>query len=184
MGTIPTRAAFVAGAELTAAQLNQMLEVDDFWALTPRCSVYNSSTQSIPNNAYELLTFNSEVYDIVQSGDSPSHDNATNNSRVYIRTSGKYEVAGQYQAASNATGYRAAQIRLNAAGSSAGGTLVTVNQQGAVSGVSTSVGIIPVEVALTAGDYLEMFAIQNSGGALNTVAGAGVTYLRMKLTGS
>lgn len=184
MGTIPTQAAFVAGAKLTAAQLNQMRAVDDFWALTPRCSAHQSAVQSIPNNVYTVLTFDAEVYDIVQSGDSPSHDLVTNNSRLVIRTTGKYEITGQYQAATNVTGYRAAQVRLNAAGNPAAGTLLTVNQQSPVTGASTSVPLVPVEVALTAGDYIEMFAIQNSGGALNTVPGAGVTYLRFKLTGS
>ena len=185
MGTIPTRAAFVAGAKLLAAQLNEMRSVDDFWALTPRCSVYQSAAQSVPTSGtWALGAFDSEVYDIVQSGDSPSHDNVTLNSRIVFRTPGKYEICGQYQAATNVTGYRAVQIRLNAAGNVAAGTLVTTNQQGPVTGASTSVPMVPVELAVVSGDYIETFFLQTSGGALNTVPGSGVTFMRAKLTGT
>lgn len=184
MGTIPTRAAFVPGAVLTATQLNELNAVDAFWARTPRCSAWPTTALSVPNNAYTVVPFDAEVYDDVQAGDTPSHDLTTNNSRLVFRTAGKYEIAGQGQLFSNATGYRAAQVRLNAAGNPAAGTLVTVNQTGAVSGVGTSVGLTPVEIAVTVGDYIELFLIQTSGGALNTIPGSGVTFLRMKLTAS
>lgn len=184
MGTIPTTPTFTAGEKLTAAELEQINDAVDFWALTPRCYAYQSTIQSLTNNTWAAITLDAEVYDIVQSGDTVSHDLSTDNSRIYVRTAGKYELSGQVQVASNATGYRAAQIRLNAAGSSAGGTGLAVNYQGAISGVSTSVNVIPVEASLNAGDYIELFGLQNSGGALNTVGGLGVTYLRLKLTGS
>jgi hypothetical protein len=180
VGTIPTTPTFTAGEKLTAAELEQINDAVDFWALTPRCYAY----QSLTHNTWAPITLDAEVYDIVQSGDTTSHDLSTDNSRIYVRTSGKYELSGQVQVASNATGYRAAQIRLNAAGSSAGGSGLAVNYQGAISGVSTSVNVIPVEASLNAGDYIELFGLQNSGGALNTVGGLGVTYLRLKLTGS
>ena len=47
-----------------------------------------------------------------------------------------------------------------------------------------SVPIPTVEVSLTAGDYVEAFAQQNSGGALDTIVGSGVSFLRVKLSGS
>ena len=120
----------------------------------------------------------------MQSGDTPMHDNATNNTRIVCRTGGKYEITGQVQIGSNATGVRTAQIRLNSAGNAGSGTLLAINQQGAVSGGATSVGIIPVEAVLSAGDYIEMFGTQTSGVNLTTVVGAGLTFMRMKLTGA
>ena len=186
MGTIPTISTFTAGAVLTATQLNAMKAASDFWALTPRAYVYQSAVTSIANSAasWTLLPFQAEVFDIVQSGDSPMHDTATDPSRVYIRTTGKYEINGQVQVVTNATGYRAIQTRLNAAGSSSGGSQISLTYVDASSTTVCSVPIPTVEVSLTAGDYVEAFAQQNSGTALNTIVGSGVSFLRVKLSGS
>ena len=186
MGTIPTITTFTAGAVLTATQMNNMKDVADFWALTPRCSVYQSSVTSISNSAasWTVVAFQAEVFDVVQSGDSPMHDNVTNNSRIVIRTAGKYEIAGQVQFASNSTGYRAVSVRLNAAGSGSGGTLLAQTNVDASSTTVVSVPLPAVEVDLSVGDYIEAFGQQNSGGALNTVAGSGISFLRVKLTGT
>ena len=186
MGTIPTITTFTAGAVLTATQMNNMKAVADFWALTPRAYVYQSSVTSVANSAasWTLLPMQAEVFDIVQSGDSPMHDTTTDPSRIYIRTTGKYEINGQVQIVLNSAGYRAAQVRLNAAGSGSGGTQLALNVVDASSAALVSLPIPTVEVSLTAGDYVEAFAQQNSGGALNTIVGSGVSFLRVKLSGS
>ena len=184
MGTIPTAPTFTAGSTLAAADLNELRDAIDFWALTPRTYAWQSAAQSTTSGAAALIALQSEVYDIVQSGDTASHDLVTDNSRLYVRTTGKYEINGQVQFATNATGVRTAQIRLNAAGAVGGGSLLVTAQQSPLTGASTSVTMPSIEVALTAGDYIEMFGTQTSGGALNTVVGQGVTFLRMKLTGS
>lgn len=185
MGTIPTIPTFTAGQVLTAAELNNMKDVADFWALTPRCFAYSGVPQTLTTGVFAAINFNEEVYDVVQSGDSPSHDTATNNTRIYIRTAGKYEIGAQIEFASNASGNRQTMVRLNAAGSYTGGTLLAVNYQSPASGVSTSCAIPTTEFDFGVGDYIEVFAYQSSGGNLNTVTGAaGVTFLRTKLTGS
>ena len=166
--------------------MNNMKDVADFWALTPRAYVYQSSVTSVANSAasWTLLPMQAEVFDIVQSGDSPMHDTTTDPSRVYIRTTGKYEINGQVQIVLNSVGYRSAQVRLNAAGSGTGGTQLALNVVDASSAALVSLPIPTVEVSLTEGDYVEAFAQQNSGGALNTVVGVGVSFLRVKLSGS
>lgn len=186
MGVIPTIATAIAGTVATAAYLNSVKAANDFWALTPRAYVYQSSVTSVANSAasWTLLPMQAEVFDIVQSGDSPMHDTTTDPSRVYIRTTGKYEINGQVQIVLNSVGYRSAQVRLNAAGSGSGGTQLALNVVDASSAALVSLPIPTVEVALSAGDYVELFAQQNSGGALNTIVGAGVTFLRVKLTGA
>ena len=186
MGTIPTITTFTAGAVLTAPQMNNLKDVADFWALTPRAYVYQSSVTSVANSAatWTLLPMQAEVFDIVQSGDSPMHDTTTDPSRIYIRTTGKYEINGQVQIVLNSAGYRAAQVRLNAAGSGSGGTQLAINVVDASSAALVSLPIPTVEVSLTAGDYVEAFAQQNSGTALNTIVGSGVSFLRVKLSGS
>ena len=186
MGTIPTIATISSGAVVTAAYLNSVKAASDFWALTPRCSVYANAALSVPNGAatWTVVPFAAETFDIVQSGDSPSHDNTTNNSRVYFRTPGKYEINGQPQIALNSVGYRSVQVRLNAAGSGTGGTQLAVNTVDASSAALVSLPIPTVEYDVAAGDYVEMFVQQNSGGALNTIAGQGITFLRIKLVGT
>lgn len=188
MGTIPTPPTVVAGTPGASADFNRLSVSVAFWALTPRCYAYANAVQSLTSGSYDPIAFAAEVYDIANNydggGDSPAHDNSTDNTRIYIRTAGKYEITGQVQIANNATGRREASIRLNAGGVYANGTLLTNNIQSPVTGSSTSVSLTPIEAVLNAGDYLELFGFQNSGGGLNTVAGIGVTFLRLKLTGS
>lgn len=182
MGTIPTVATFTAGSVVTAAYLNSLKAAVDFWANTPRVSAYRSTAQSIPNaGSGAVVLLNAETYDIVQSGDSPMHDNSTNSSRLIARTTGKYMVAGQIQYASNATGARSAIVRKNAAGAVGGGTEVTQNIQAAVSANATTVPFGPVEISMNAGDYIEMFAYQTSGGSLDLGSGISATYMSLRL---
>jgi hypothetical protein len=188
VGTIPTPPTFTAGAVLTAAGLNTLRDVANFWALTPRAYVYRSAATSMANftTTWSIITFEAEVYDIVQSGDTPMHDNATTPERTFIRTSGKYEISGAIEYAANATGIRSIMIRKNSAGSDTGGTLIATSTQGnAGASGPTSVPLPVVEEAFTAGDYLEVFGRQNSGGSLALgVGNHGVTFLRVKLSAS
>lgn len=181
MGTIPTTPSFTAGEKLTAAKLEQVCDAVDFWALTPRCYAYRSVVQSISTATYTAVDLDAEVYDIVQSGDTASHSTSTDPSRIYVRTAGKYEIAGQVMFNANATGARIAQVRLNGVG-----TVLSESSQQAITtvGIDTGVPFPTVELALTAGDYIELFAYQGSGGNLDVEFGQGRTFLRLKLTGS
>lgn len=179
MGTIPAFPSFTSGENPTAAKLNQWKTAGDFWALTPRCAAYPTGVQSLASGATVNIGLDAELYDIVQAVDAatPMHDNGTNNDRIVIRTSGKYTISGQVQFASNATGYRIAQIELNGSGSA-----LFRNTQSPVSGASTSVPILPQEYPLVAGDVVRLQAFQNSGAALSTVGGLANTFLRVVLT--
>jgi hypothetical protein len=172
----------VAGAVLTAANLNSLRDVLNFWAGPPQCYAYLSSATTTTTSVWLVVGLQSEMFDVVQSGDSPSHDNATNSSRIYFRTPGKYEVSGQITFAANSTGTRQAQLKLNAGGVEASGTQLFFTVQGAVAGgVQTSVPIIPFAVTASAGDYIEVFAMQTSGGNLDLTGTAGRTFLRTRL---
>lgn len=184
MGTIPVGPTFTAGQKLTAANLNAMNDAQVFWALTPRCYAYQGSAQTLTTGVSTLITFDSEVYDIVQSGDTPAHDNTTNNSRIFARTTGKYDIRAQVMFGNNATGSRILQVRLNSAGSSVGGTQIAQTSQGAVSGASTSVPLLIPSYPLSAGDYIELFASQASGGNLALNVGQMNTFLGIRLDGS
>ena len=51
MGTIPTIATATAGTVGTAAYMNSIKAANDFWALTPRAYVDQSSVTSVANSA-------------------------------------------------------------------------------------------------------------------------------------
>ena len=48
----------------------------------------------------------------------------------------------------------------------------------------TSVPISPIIVPMAAGDYVEIFGFQNSGGNLATTPGQGLTFLSVTLDAS
>lgn len=176
MGTIPTISTFTAGQVLTAADMNEVKAAVDFWALTPRCMATETAGQSIPNNSDTVVSFPGEVYDVVQSGDSPMHDNTTNNSRVYIRTAGKYSLIGSVSFSSDATGIRRITIRKN------GATTLVQTTSTPVSGASTTIQVGPIILDLVAGDYVELLAFQNRGSALSLNASApGPSFLQATL---
>ena len=187
MGTIPTQSAFTSGAVLTSTQMNQMRAVDNFWAAPPKVYAYASTATSLPNSTTTLIAFDTNVVLVANNydggGDATQHDITTNNSRFYARTTGKYRIICQAQFASNATGNRVMNIKKNAAGNFASGTLLFVVSQGAVNGTSTSVNLTTPAFALTAGDYVEMFCSQSSGGALQC-GGDITTYLALELVAS
>jgi hypothetical protein len=181
VGTIPTPPTFTAGAVLTAAQLNSLGTVQSFWASPPQCYAYLNATATTVSGTWLLVPLQAEMFDVVQSGDSPSHDNTTNNSRIYFRTAGKYEVSGQVGFTVNTNGYRQAEVKINSGGVETGGTQVVQSGQSPTSTIVTAVPIVPVAVSVAAGDYVELFANQNSGGNLDLFAGSGRTFLRTRL---
>lgn len=181
MGTIPVPPTIVAGTAPPASTLNQYKTVLDFWALTPRCWAYPSSSVSLSNGVDTVLAIGAEVYDIpVFAADNELHPSGS--SRIYIKTPGKYRVTGQVVFVPNATGSRAARVLLNAAGNPAAGTELALTTQAAVSGNSTSVPVLVPAYPFAVGDYVELFASQNSGGSLSTnVNGVGRTYLAIEM---
>lgn len=125
----------------------------------PRCSAYNNTTQSINDSTFTALTFNSEDFDVASM-----HDTASNTSRLTVPTGGDgvYLVIGHASFAGNATGARVAQLYKNGATAL---KRTTMNNAGAGTTVLVPVSEILV---LVAGDYIELRALQDSGGALNT----------------
>lgn len=120
-----------------------------------------TSVQSMPNNAFTAITFNSETLDLLGA-----HDNSTNNSRYTPPVPGWYMFSGGVSFASNATGARAARWRKN--GSDVDGADASVQ---ALTAQSTSVTARVVPIQLNGStDYVELVGYQLSGAALNTSA--------------
>ena len=134
----------------------------------PRCRAYQATAQSIPDSTYTALAFDAENYDVKEM-----HDNTTNNTRITIPAdgSGTYLITANVFFAANATGVRNVRITLNGTTVLASGIAVST---GGTTG--TSVNATTIE-QLSAGDYIEVEAYQDSGAALDTVTGRNRTYV-------
>jgi hypothetical protein len=116
------------------------------------CKAYNSTTQSITTATLTALTFNTEEYDT-----SSFHSTSSNTSRMVVPTTGYYRLTGYFYMASG-TGQKICQFYKN-------GT-TTLRSQALFT--SAAGGVINTTVVqLTAADYVEVRAYQNSGGSVN-----------------
>lgn len=115
------------------------------------------AAQSIPNNAFTAVSFDTETTDT----DNMFTATSTN---VTVNTGGLWLIVGQVGFAVNGTGGRGATLRKN--GTDIAASLFTA------SNVSSVVPVSAV-VRLVATDVITMTAFQNSGGALNTNTVAG-----------
>jgi hypothetical protein len=136
----------------------------------PRVSVYQSTVQALPNNVETAVLLQSELFDT-----DNIHSTTLNVSRLTIVTAGIYDIKGSVGFAVNGTGIRDVYISKN-------GVNLSANYGGTVSsGFCASLPITVPDVTLAVGDYIEMQALQNSGGALNTVADGTLTWLTARL---
>ena len=151
---------------LTAADLNAYVRDNTKWLGTdkPRCRVRNSANISHTSSGnYQALTFNTERVDV-----GPMHDTGSNTGRLTVPTGGGglYAIGGQIEFASNSTGRRGIQIRLN-------GTTVIAREETGNIGSNDHAVTVSTVYQLAAGDYVELMGLQASGGSLNMLATAG-----------
>lgn len=150
---------FVAGTELEEGDLDILGTDIAFLANPPRCRVYNSANIShATSGVAQALTFNSERYDT-----DTMHSTAVNTERITFTTGGTYDVFSHVAFAVNPTGYRQAYIRLNAT------TIIVADTRAAAPGEATHL-TAATTYDFSAGDYIEVYANQTSGAALNVVA--------------
>jgi len=117
-----------------------------------------NAVQSIANNTDTVITFaGTDTFDT-----NGYHDPAVNNTRFTIPSGkgGYYLVTGNWGFASNATGNRECYFNLNGSFGFNGGGI-------SAQPTSATVGTYSAIVNLSAGDYIEMYVNQTSGGALN-----------------
>lgn len=136
-------------------------------AIASMARVYHSTTQAATNGAPLILAFDSESYDTDEMH-SPS---PADNSRLTIRTAGVYLLTAQVDFASNATGVRAAYIVV-------GGTLQVGGLASAAVAIDQPV-TATAQVELAADDYVEVMALQTSGGSLNVLASSSFSAVRL-----
>jgi len=138
--------------------------------------VYRSTNQSIPNNAATNLSFDTVRWD------SSGHWNVANPTRLTCKVAGTYIVTANVNWVSSAAGgaNRVVGIKVN-------GIAVGVGGMAAVAIIGSFIGeSAPTIVQLNVGDYVEAYAFQDSGGALNISYDSGGQYateLAMALVG-
>jgi hypothetical protein len=118
----------------------------------------NSSNQSLLNATPTALTFNTETYDF------GGLYNAARNTRLTALVSGIYQIFGTCSFSSNSTGFRRLQCFLNGISN-----IVITDNPANASAATTNVSI-SASYYLNRGDYVELFARQDSGGTLNSIA--------------
>lgn len=123
------------------------------------CSVHRTtSDHSIASGSYVAVQWNGERYDT-----NTFHNNVTNNTLLTVPFAGYYHIEANVVFAASATGLRSAGFALN--GGITAETTGSFNLVTPVSGDYTGVHTAQ-DILLTAGDYLEVYAYQNTGGAL------------------
>jgi len=124
------------------------------------CKVTKSADQTIPDDTNTVITWDQEDYDT-----DGMHDNVTNNSRITIKTAGKYSVMAQAVWAFNSTNRRVLDIIKNS---------IVIGRMNYSAG-SNSQSIVSVVDEFAVNDILELSVNQDSGGNLNFVA-SGIPY--------
>ena len=165
---VPSQGTVAVGDKITASLWNDdVRDAVDFLISPPRVKVYKTASQSIATYSWACLTWNAEAFD-----SDTMHDNATANSRITFTTAGTYQITYNAFWANNATGLRNHTIEKN--GNTTQGNGTPIVEPFAISPVaaSHSGASISVMASFAAGDWIQAFAWQNSGGALNLSGGS------------
>jgi hypothetical protein len=148
-----TPARLAVGANNTSLVADSTTSTGLKWVGFQGCSVYGTA-QTITNFTWTAINFASENFDT-----DGFHSTTTNTSRITIPTGlgGKYLVNYTQRWDPSGTGTRDADIYVN------GASVVTQNMNASSVYASNSKSVI---LSLNAGDYIQLYAIQNSGGNL------------------
>lgn len=176
---IPSISYVTAGARFLASHYNNVKDYLDYLLNPPGVMAYRTVAGSVATATWSnAIGLDLEDYD--RDG---MHDNTTSNSRIVFQTAGRYRITNRMTFASNATGMRAVECRLNAGGAYAGGTLMTRDTRAAVNG-DTTVVECNWSRFFNVGDYIEQFAYQTSGGALSYDTGIRKCMIEAYMVGS
>ncbi|NUR03274.1 MAG: hypothetical protein HOY79_44205 [Streptomyces sp.] len=168
---VPTPASVVPGGYDTAALWNaNVYNLGLFLLNVPLFEGYQSAAQSIPNGSVTAIGIDTTTIDTYGG-----HSNTTNNSRYTVQSGagGWYQITAALGFAANAAGARALEIHKN-------GAVIKLGYAGTDDSRTDIAAALQATaiVQLAAGDYVEGFAYQTSGGALATnPAATGMTVI-------
>ena len=137
-------------------------------------SAFKTAAQSLANNTGVLVSFNDENFDT-----DGFHSTTLDTTRFTIPSgkAGKYLLVARVVFDANATGVRAAYWKKN------GTTIAQPAQWSAGSAGATRMCITSI-LSLAEGDYIELEAYQNSGGALDISGTTEFTNMQMQFLGA
>jgi hypothetical protein len=161
VATIPSPGSWLNGDKFTSTKAHsQIVDPITFLLTPPRVSVTASGANSTTAVSL-LISWDGEVYDT-----DTMHDSGSNPSRIVFQTAGLWLITGVLGVASNTSGNRQIEMRLNSAGSSSGGTSLRTWVYPPASGATTAVPF-NLQRLFTATDYIEVFGLQTSGSTLS-----------------
>ncbi len=121
-----------------------------------QCMVTNNAAQSLSHDTWTLVTYNTE-----ESDEAAMHSTSSNTDRITIRRAGNYILCLYVVFATNTTGARQVAFNKNGSGAGMPGNSVANPGTGEVLMSTTA----PLKLA--AGDYINVYVSQASGGSLN-----------------
>lgn len=143
------------------SDLEELLDRVQFLSDPPRAQLRQTVAQSLTSGAFAAITFGAEDFD-----NYSGHSTSTNTSRYTAQIAGIYQLAGKAAWAGNATGRRATKWQKNGVDITASQVAIIATSASDVEHPATT-----MMVSLAVGDYVELHAFQDSGGALNTFVG-------------
>lgn len=136
----------------------------------PSVGVHRSGVQAITTSTLTTITWDVEEYDT-----DAMHSTVSNTGRLVAPVAGKYDITGRAMFATNATGFRQAQIRVN------GTTVIDTDTDYGPTAAGPCYLDLGRDWVLAASDYIEMLVSQSSGGNLNVGGGLDLLHLEMHL---
>lgn len=144
-----------------------------------RARAYRNANQTINNNTWTKIQFNTENYD-----EQSEFDNSTNY-RFTAKEKGFYQVNARAEfdfsslgIPGNQNSYILIAIRVNNNVSSFGNKLGLNNNDGNFNAIRNNNAPIVTDILeLGAGDYIEIFIFQNTGGNYSIIGGSANTYV-------
>lgn len=157
---------------LTATNLMTYVQKQDG---KPLCVLAKSATQTLTTAVVTAVTWDVESFDT-----DGAHSTVTNSSRFTAVTAGYYRLDAGVEWQGNTTGLRDLAFRVNAVATD----YLAAHVAGLAANWTQNVGgILPVR--LVAGDYIELYATQSSGGNLTVGPGtAARTFLTIEYLGN
>jgi|SRR5687768_14253473 len=168
MATVPTPYDATAGAKISASAFDAGVRDALTFLLDPkRVRAYDNTGISAVNNTETLLTLSGETYD-----NDSMHSTASLTSRIVFNTAGLYDVRCVVNW--NGAGFTGSNIhcRENSGESTAGGTLIG-NQVFGTARISK----MDFKRYFDAGDYIQFWILQVTGGTISTHSGEYRTYV-------
>jgi hypothetical protein len=168
--TVPVSATKNAGDLITGALWNAGPAASNtFLTTVPIAMVYQANVQSFASG-FTAVAMDTTILDT-----DGQHSNSVNNSRVTCQVAGWYSVSGAVGFSTNSSTSRGAVLYKN--GSSITQATGNIAAASNVLHVATAGEFL---IQLAVGDYVELYAFQNTGAALNSAVSGYSSYLYVR----